>query len=175
MEQQTLNDHEDPQLTSEIEALLRETEAAWNSQDYYRWLALWDADDIRPFYLAAEEKDFFRRRDQLEKYLDPVSTAKVAEAIRVSFSNVSTRWLADDIAYAAYHMSSEMKLVFAPKPFTSKLRATSVLRRKPEGWRYICYAEGFQSPTMYLQTLVENAVPDDYIDFYREVTGKDGF
>ena len=78
-------------------------------------------------------------------------------------------------AYAAYHMSSEMKLVFAPKPFISRLRATSVLRRKPEGWRYICYAEGFQSPTMYFQSLIENAVPDDYTDFYRDVTGKEGF
>ncbi|MDP6437158.1 MAG: nuclear transport factor 2 family protein [Gammaproteobacteria bacterium] len=174
MQQQT-DDIDDPQLTSEIEALLRETEAAWNSQDYYRWLALWDADDARPFYLAAEEKDFFRRREQLEKYLDPEGATQVTEAIRVTFSDVSTRWLADDIAYAAYHMSSEMKLVFAPKPFISKLRATSVLRRKPEGWRYICYAEGFQSPTMYFQSLIENAVPDDYADFYRDVTGKEGF
>lgn len=172
MPQQNLHDAQDPDLVGEIEALLRETEDAWNSQDFYRWLDLWDADDALPFYLAAEEKDFFRRREQLEKYLDPNGAAQVTEAIRMTFSNVSARWLADDLAYAAYHVSSEMKLVFAPQPFSSKLRATSVLRRKPEGWRYICYTEAFQSPTMYFQGLNEAAVPDDYADYYAKVTGK---
>jgi hypothetical protein len=174
MQQPTLYDADDPELVAEIEALLRETETAWNSQDFYRWLNLWDADDARPFYLAAEEKDFFRRRDQLKKYLDPNGAATVTEAIRVTFSNVSARWLTNDLAFAAYHMSSEMKLVFAPKPFISRLRATSVLRRKPEGWRYICYTEAFQSPTMYFQGLIENAVPDDYAEYYTQVTGKSG-
>jgi ketosteroid isomerase-like protein len=172
MPQQSLHDDHDPNLVSEIEALLRETEDAWNSQDFYRWLNLWDAEDARPFYLAAEEKDFFLKREQLEKYLDPDGAAQVTEAIRVTFTNVSARWLADDLAFAAYHMSSEMKLVFAPKPFSSKLRATSILRRKPEGWRYVCYTEAFQSPTMYFQGLNEAAVPDDYAEYYARVTGK---
>ncbi len=172
MPQQSLHDDHDPNLVSEIEALLRETEDAWNSQDFYRWLDLWDAEDARPFYLAAEEKDFFLKREQLEKYLDPNGAAQVTEAIRVTFTNVSARWLADDLAFAAYHMSSEMKLVFAPKPFSSKLRATSIVRRKPEGWRYVCYTEAFQSPTMYFQGLNEAAVPDDYAEYYARVTGK---
>jgi len=172
MPQQSLHDDHDPNLVSEIEALLRETEDAWNSQDFYRWLNLWDAEDARPFYLAAEEKDFFLQREQLEKYLDPKGAAQVTEAIRVTFTNVSARWLADDLAFAAYHMSSEMKLVFAPKPFSSKLRATSIVRRKPEGWRYVCYTEAFQSPTMYFQGLNEAAVPDDYAEYYAKITGK---
>jgi hypothetical protein len=172
MQPQAANESDDPALVSEIEAVLRDTEAAWNSQDYYRWLNLWDADDKQPFYLAAEEKDFFRRREQLEKYLDPEGAAKITEAIRMTFSNVSARWLSDDLAYAAYHVRSEMKLAFAPKPFMSILRATSVLRLKEEGWRYICYAEAFQSPTMYFQSLIENIVPDDYADYYASVTGK---
>jgi hypothetical protein len=159
---------QDPQLTAEVTALLRETEAAWNSQDFLRWLALWDADDKWPYYLAGEEQDFFVRREQLEKYLDPHG-APVTQGIRVRFSNISARWLADDLAYAAYHMCSEMKLVFVDKPFISKLRATSVLRRKPEGWRYICYAEAFQSPTMYFQRLIQDAVPDDYAEFFSTV------
>ncbi|MEC9374767.1 MAG: nuclear transport factor 2 family protein [Pseudomonadota bacterium] len=172
MQKKKLHDSVDPKLTEEIEQLLLKTEEAWNSQDYYRWLKLWDAEDERPFYLAAEEKDFFRHREQLEKYLDPNGAAKVTEAIRMTFSNVSARWLSDDLAYAAYHVDSEMKLSFAPKPFLSVLRATSVLRKKSEGWRYICYAEGFQSPTMYFQNLIENAVPDDYANFYEKTMGK---
>ena len=54
----------------------------------------------------------------------------------------------------------------------SKLRVTSVLRRKPEGWRYICYMEGFRSPTMYFQGLIQDAVPDDYPEFYEQVMGR---
>ena len=65
-----------------------------------------------------------------------------------------------------------MKLVFAPKPFISILRATSILRRKQEGWRYVCYTEAFQSPTMYFQGLNEATVPDDYAEYYARVTGK---
>jgi hypothetical protein len=172
MQQKNLYDAVDPELVHEIDKLLRETEAAWNSQDYYRWLNLWDAEDTRPFYLAAEEKDFFRHREQLEKYLDPNGAAQVIEAIRMTFSDVTARWLADDLAFAAYHVSSELKLAFAPKPINSKLRATSVLRLKPEGWRYICYTEAFQSPTMYFQGLIENAVPDDYPDFFAETMGR---
>ena len=165
-------DPEDPQLTAEIEALLRETEAAWNSQDFLRWFDLWDAEDTRPYYLAGEEKDFFVRREQIQKYLDPNGPVKLTEAIRVRFSDVSARWLADDLAFAAYHMHSEMKLVFVEKPFASTLRAASVLRRKSEGWRYVCYVEAFQSPTMYFQGLIEDAVPDDYAEFYKNTTMK---
>ena len=90
---------EDPQLTAEIEALLRETETAWNSQDFTRWIALWDADDNRPFYLAAEEQDFFDCREQLDKYVDPDGAAQITQAIRVAFSNVRARRLADDLAF----------------------------------------------------------------------------
>jgi hypothetical protein len=166
-------DPEDPQLTAEIEALLLETAAAWNSQDFTRWIALWDADDTRPFYLAAEEDDFFVRREQLHKYVDPDSPAtKIAQGIRVGFSNIRARRLTDDLAFAAYHMRSEMKLAFVDKPFISILRATSVLRRKPEGWRYICYTEAFQSPTMYFQKLIQNAVPEDYPEFFEKVMGR---
>jgi len=163
-------DAEDPRLTREIEDLLRRTEAAWNSQDFRRWIALWDEADARPFYLAAEEKDFFTQRAQLDRYVDPEGAAKVAQGIRMQFTNVRARWLAENLAYAAYHVSSEMKLEYAPKPFISRLRATSIVRRTDAGWRYVCYAEAFQSPTMYFQGLLEAAVPDDYMDYYAQVT-----
>ena len=162
-------DPEDPKLTAEIDVLLRETESAWNSQDFFRWLDLWDADDTRPYYLAAEQADFFVRREQIETYLDPKGDARFIEAIRVKFSDLSARWLADDLAFAAYHMASELKLVFGEKPIISTLRVASVLRRKTEGWRYVCYVEGFQSPTMYLQGLIQDAVPDDFAEFYDNV------
>jgi len=46
-------------LSTEIEALLRQTEQAWDSQDTSRIKALWDTDDESPYYLAGEQEDWF--------------------------------------------------------------------------------------------------------------------
>jgi hypothetical protein len=69
-------------------------------------------------------------------------------------------------------MRTDMKLVFAPKPFGSDNRVSSVFRRKPDGWRYVCYTEAFQAPTIYMQKLAEKNISPDYPEFYDKVTAK---
>jgi hypothetical protein len=159
------------ELQSEIEDLLTATEAAWDSQDSSQLKGLWDQDDEHPYYLAGEQEDFFVGWDALNKYLDP-RAMKVTQAIRVRFYDISTRLLAPDLAYAAYWMRTDMKLVFSPKPFGSDNRASAVFRRKPEGWRYICYTEAFQAPSLYFQKLFEKDVSPEYEKFYEETMGK---
>ncbi len=161
----------DATITEEIEALLRKTEAIWDSQDTARLRDLWDTEDPDPYYLAGEQENWFIGWDAINGYVaPPPGSPKVTEAIRVRFYDVSARLLAPDLAFAAYWMRTEMKLVFAPKPFASDNRVSSVFRRKPEGWRYVCYAEGFQSPTIYMQKLIEKDVSPEYQDFYDKVT-----
>jgi len=155
-------------ITAEIEALLRETERIWNSQDTARLRELWDGDDPQPFYLAAEQDDWFVGWDAINGYLAPPGS-KVTEAIRVKFYGIRARLLAPDLAYAAYWMRTEMKIVFAPKPFGSDNRVSAVFRRAAAGWRYVCYAEGFQSPTLYMQKLIEKNVSPDYAEFYQRM------
>jgi hypothetical protein len=160
-------------VTAEITALLRETEAIWDSQDTARLRDLWDTEDPDPYYLAGEQENWFAGWDAINGYLaPPAGSPKVTEAIRVRFYDVSARLLAPDLAFAAYWMRTDMKLIFAPKPFGSDNRVSSVFRRKPEGWRYVCYTEAFQAPTIYMQKLAEKDISPEYPEFYDKVTGK---
>jgi hypothetical protein len=160
-------------LTAEIEAVLRETEALWNSQDTARLRELWDTGDPEPFYLAGEQENWFIGWEELNAYLAPTGR-KVTEAIRVKFYDIHARLLAPDLAFAAYWMRTDMKVVFAPKPFGSDNRVSAVFRRKPEGWRYLCYAEAFQAPTIYMQKLFEKDISPDYDAFYQGMKKKGG-
>jgi hypothetical protein len=151
-------------VTAEIEALLRRTEVIWNSQDTAALRDLWDRDDPEPFYLAGEQENWFVGWDAVNRYLAP-SGRKVTEAIRVKFYDSKVRLLAPDLAFAAYWMRTDMKVVFSPKPFGSDNRVSATFRRKPDGWKYLCYMEGFQAPTIYLQKLFEKDVSPDYPEF----------
>ena len=155
-------------LTAEIEALLRRTEETWNAQDTAKLRDLWDRDDADPYYLAGEQENWFIGWDQLNRYLVPQGR-RVVDAIRVKFYDVHARLLAPDLAFAAFWMRTDMKVVFSPKPFGSDNRVSAVLRRKSDGWRYICYAEAFQAPTLYFQKLTEKDVAPDYAEFYQHL------
>lgn len=164
---------ENETVTAEIIALLRETEAIWDSQDTARLRSLWDTEDPDPYYLAGEQENWFVGWDAINSYLaPPAGSPKITEAIRVRFYDISVRLLAPDLAFAAYWMRTDMKLVFAPKPFGSDNRVSSVFRRTPDGWRYVCYTEAFQAPTIYMQKLAEKNISPDYPEFYDKVTAK---
>ena len=163
------------QITAEITAVLRETEAIWASQNTAALLNQWDLDNDHPFYLAGEQEDFFIGWDDIRQYLAPENAPKITEAIRVKFRDISVRLIASDLAFAAYWMRTDMKLVFQPKPFGSDNRVTALFRKKADGWKYVTYIESFQSPSVYFQTLYEKDVSPDYLEFYKEVTGKDGW
>jgi len=160
-------------ITAGIEALLRETEAAWDSQDTTAVRDLWDTDDAEPFYLAAEQDDWFVGWDAINAYLaPPAGSPPVTEAIRVRFYGLHARMLTPDLAVGAYWMRTDMKLVWQDKPFGSDVRVSAIFRKKPEGWRYVCYMEGFQSPNLYMQKLYEKNISPEYEKFYQEKTRK---
>ena len=160
-------------ITEEITAVLRETEAIWASQDTAALRNQWDLDNDNPFYLAGEQEDFFIGWDAINSYLAPENAPQITQAIRVKFSNIRARLLAPDLAFAAYWMRTDMKLVFQPKPFGSDNRATALFRRKPDGWKYLTYIEAFQSPSVYFQKLYEKDISPDYPEFFEDVTGKE--
>ncbi|HJP04267.1 MAG: hypothetical protein CL799_13595 [Chromatiales bacterium] len=157
-------------INAEISALLHETEARWDSQNTASLKELWDTEDTEPFYLAGEQDDWFAGWDQLNAYLDPRGGPKITQAIRVRFYDIRARLLSPDLAFAAYWMRTDMKLVFQPKPFASDNRVAAVFRRKPGGWRYLAYMEAFQAPNMYINKLMEKDVADDYQQFFDEVS-----
>ncbi len=158
-------DQPDKDFEGEIEAVLRETEKLWNAQDIAGLRTLWDQSDAEPFYLAGEQENWFIGWDALNNYLAPKGRP-VTEAIRVKFYDIHVRLLAPGLAFAGYWMRTDMKVVFSPNPFGSDNRVCAVFRHTSEGWRYLCYMEGFQAPNMYIQKLFEKDVSPDYADFY---------
>jgi hypothetical protein len=159
-------------VTAEITELLRETEKRWDSQNTASLKELWDTADPDPFYLAGEQDNWFVGWNQLDEYLDPRGGPKITQAIRVRFYDIKAKLLAPDLAFAAYWMRTDMKLVFQPEPFGSDNRVSAVFRRKADGWRYVAYTEAFQAPNMYMNHLMEKDVSDDYQEFFDKVTGK---
>jgi ketosteroid isomerase-like protein len=159
-------------ITEEVTAVLRETERLWAAQDTAEMLKLWDIDNQNPLYLAGEQEDFFIGWEAIRAYLAPANAPKITEAIRVIFSDITVHPIAPDLAFAAYWMRTDMKLVFERKPFGSDNRATALLRKRNDGWKYLTYVESFQSPSVYFRKLYEKDISPDYPEFYEDVTGK---
>ena len=140
-----------------VEAVIHDTAERWNSQDYSTVLKLWDNDEEVPFYLAEEQDDWFIGWEQLRAYLDPPRPSPVVEGLREEMYDISVKLIADDLAIAAWRMHFEMK-IRGKAPIGEEVRVSAVLRRKPEGWRYIHWAESPMTALMYIEKLFQRDV-----------------
>jgi len=156
-------------LHQEVAAVIHDTAARWSSQEYASVLELWDADEPMPMYLAEEQKDWFIGWPALRAYLG-ASTGFI-EAIREEMSNIRVQPLSSDLVAAVWDMHFEMKYRGSPA-LGEDVRVTAILRRKPEGWRYIHYAEAPMTGTMYVRRLMERDVRPEFQDVYREALKK---
>lgn len=144
----------------DVEALIHATAEAWNSQDFSRVLELWDQRETTPFYLAEEQDDWFIGWDRLRAYLAPARPSPAVQGIREEMRDIHVKFIAPDLAIAAWWMHFEMKII-GRKPIGEEIRVSAVLRRKPEGWRYIHWAESPMTGTMYTQKLMERDVDQE--------------
>ena len=140
-----------------VRALVHETADRWNSQDFRTVLELWDPDEEVPFYLAEEQDDWFIGWEQLKDYLDPPLPSPAVEGLREEMRDISVKLIADDLAIAAWNMHFEMKIRGRP-PIGEDVRVSAVLRKKPEGWRYIHWAESPVAPLVYIEKLFQRDV-----------------
>lgn len=155
------------ELTAEIAAFLKAYEALWDRQEPAGLIALWDQDDPEPFYLAEEQDEWRIGWEQVRNYWNP-DGPKVAEAIRMRFDNVRARWLAPELAFAKFWIRFDTKMVFMPRPIGTDTRASAILRRKPEGWRLVTWAESPQSPILYMQKLYEKNTKPGFDKFLQQ-------
>lgn len=140
-----------------IKALVHETAERWNSQDFRTVLELWDPDEEVPFYLAEEQDDWFIGWEPLKDYLDPPLPSPAVEGLREEMRDISVKLIADDLAIAAWNMHFEMK-IRGQLPIGEDVRVSAVLRKKPDGWRYIHWAESPMAPLVYIQKLFQRDV-----------------
>lgn len=143
-----------------VKAVIHETAERWNSQDFSTVLELWDPDEEVPFYLAEEQDDWFIGWEQLRDYLDPPRPSPVVEGLREEMYDISVKLVADDLAIAAWHIHFEMKIRGKP-PIGEDVRVSAVLRRKPEGWRYIHWAESPMTALVYTEKLFQRDVDQE--------------
>ena len=140
-----------------VKALVHETAERWNSQDYRTVLELWDPDEEVPFYLAEEQDDWFIGWEPLKAYLSPPLPSPAVEGLREEMRDISVKLIADDLAIAAWNMHFEMKVRGRP-PIGEEVRVSAVMRKKPDGWRYIHWAESPMTALVYIEKLFQRDV-----------------
>ena len=140
-----------------IKALVHHTADTWNTQDFRKVLDLWDPDEEVPFYLAEEQDGWFIGWEDLRAYLAPPLPSPVVEGLREEMYDISVKLIADDLAIAAWYMHFEMK-IRGRLPIGEDVRVSAVFRKKPEGWRYIHWAESPMTALAYMDKLVQRDV-----------------
>ena len=150
----------DEAVRREVEAVIHETAERWNSQHFATVLGLWDPDEALPFYLAEEQDNWFIGWTALRGYLDPPRPSPAVQGIREEMRNIHVKQIAPDLVVVAWEMHFEMKMIGC-KPIGEEVRVSAVLRHKPEGWRYIHWAESPMTAMMYLQKFYERDVDQE--------------
>ena len=153
------------EIYDEIEAVLEQTAAIWNSQEFHRLKEVWDADDPEPWYVPEEIEEPFFDWPQIERYWNP--GRKVLRAFRWQFSALKVKPLAPELCLAIFDHFYEISLaVGPPSPPTAGFdRCLALFRKKPEGWRHILYAQCPLGPDTYVRALRQRIVSPDFADF----------
>ena len=141
--------------------MLNETANRWNSQHWGSVIELWDPEEPTPMYLAEEQRNWFVGWAPLKAYLG--SDTAIIDALREEMSNIKVRRIAPDLAVAAYNMHFEMQLR-GGAPLGEDIRVTAIFRRKPDGWKYIHYAEAPMTAPMYMAKLMQQDVRPEFKD-----------
>lgn len=155
----------DPIVAADIKAVIHDTAARWNSQDFATLLELWDPEEPFPTYLAEEQAQWFIGWDRLREYLDPQRPNPAIEVIREEMSNIHVKQIGADLAIAVWDLHFEMKVIGA-NPIGEDVRASAVLRNTDAGWRYIHWAESPKTTMVYIEDLFERDVAAGWDDYY---------
>lgn len=157
----------DSTVEEEVKAVVVETGKIWSSQDFAKILTQWDPNEPFPTYLGEEQEQWFVGWERLREYLDPGKPNPVVQAIRQDNFDIQVKQIAPDLAIAWWYMIFEMKIIGA-KPFGEKIRASAVLRKTDDGWKYIHWAESPKNGKVYIEDLFEKDVRDDWDEFYEQ-------
>ena len=154
-------------IQQEIEQLFRNYEETWNSQEYARLKEYWDEDDPDPFYLAEEQDNWKFGWQEVERYWEPTPGKSALESIWMRYRDIRAKQIAPDLAIVACWVRHDMKLRGPMKATGGDARVMAVFRKKPDGWRFIAYAEGPMSPVLFMHKLYEMNVSPGFEEFNR--------
>ena len=161
----------DPALTAELASFFQVYEDVWNAQDLGALRTYWDTDDAAPMYLAEEQDDWRIGWEQLDRYfVNNPGQPSMIEAVWMRYRLTDAKLLSPDLVQVVGWLRHDMKMRGPMKAWGGDARFTAVLRRKPEGWRFVTYTEAHMTPLRYVQKLYEKDVDPAFGDFHRRVT-----
>ncbi|MCB2109217.1 MAG: nuclear transport factor 2 family protein [Rhodobacteraceae bacterium] len=153
-------------LHDEIKAVLDDYIAKWNVYDIPGMKALWDSDEAEPIYVA-EERDPIIGWQAMETYWG--GGAKTSTHL-IKYSDLMARKAADDVAHAFYRLHWNVYIPGGayPRPIGNSVRVTSLLRKKPAGWRLFHHIEAPEASIIQLRKAHERAVDPELFEMLKK-------
>ncbi len=152
----------DPMLHAEISAVLDDYMTRWSASDMDGLQQLWDADEPSPIYVA-EEREPLIGWEAVRGYWRPPRPGTLER--QISYADLHVRRVAGDVALAFYTLSWNLYIRRSPvypRPFGGKVRATTLLRRRPAGWRLFHHIEGPTAAFVQVRDLLEMSVDPEF-------------
>lgn len=147
-------------LHDDINAVLTRYFTLWNDWKMDDLRRLWDADEREPIYVAEE-------RDPLIGWPALLDYWKVSEPRRsehfIAFGDLQVREIAPGVAHAFYQLSWNFFVIgnrMYQKPIGGEVRATTLLRKKPEGWKFFHHIESPLASLIQLKRAHEQNVDE---------------
>jgi hypothetical protein len=149
----------DPVDHDALTDLLRRKVDAWKRHDFAALKLLWDTNDP-PVYLPEESRAACLTWEALDHYW--ALTCNAARAVSIRVAQPTFRVLAPDLISALYDMHWNFQTADAQAPVGGDVRVYAVFRRTASGWRFANYIEAPLAPIVYMRTLYEQQVDEDF-------------
>ena len=121
---------------------IRQYVACAETMDFAGRKALWDEEEAMPILCPEESESPLVGWDSLDAYWARSRASMASLAAKATGFTIAM--LADDVAFAMYVSRWIATMAGSPAqpPISADVRMNAVLRRKPDGWRYIQLVEG---------------------------------
>jgi hypothetical protein len=150
----------DSKLQAEVSAVIHDMASRWAADTWTTIPTdLWDQNEPNPTYLAEEQPGWRIGWAQVREYFDP--KGGFIEAADYEASDITAHAIAPDLAVATWSIYWQMK-GRRMAPIGERLRASAVLRRTPQGWKFIHYSESPKSASVYLQDLYSQQASPEF-------------
>jgi hypothetical protein len=155
----TMADETEKQLSAEIQAFLNTYAETL--------LTMWDQSNPDPIYMAEEINPPMHGWSVLKAYFNPKPGVQVLDGIWNEYTDVRAHYLSDDLAVATYKLTYHIKVKRA-KAMSGWDRVLAVFRKHEGEWKLTAYAESPMSPLTMVRKMMENAVPEEFVEHLKK-------
>ena len=162
-----------PEVAAAIEQMILEWGRNWSNSDWEKIYATWDPNEEAPYYLGEERKRWLIGREGLKSYFNPPKILRtIMGGVIMEPYRLRVRLVSDDIAIVIWENKLQMDIRGRP-PISDNFRANAVMRKTPDGWAFIHYAEAPMAPLAYVEHLYRKTVAPDYADIVKPMDASD--